>query len=264
MTPQCPSCGTTITLGEVDVKADIARCPHCGIEWKFSTMPGIGDNQALQSIMRKLELGPEPVTSPEGDLATPGEDWADAAAPPAGAWYRDDGMTLEVGATRRSPGTAVFLTIFLTIWFAVTGPMMVLAVSGVLFGLGVISSGQSGPGGLLGSILMLLFATPFAAAGVWLLCGLAMAIGGRVSVTLRGDDLRIFAGIGPLGRTTRLSAIAVRAVRERTITSRTKNGTSTTQRIELEVEGRGPVRFGGGLTDPRRRFIAGALARVLG
>lgn len=286
MAPRCPFCDRRIRIKDVDFERDSVPCRACGKVVAFSSLPGVADNPALQRLMQRLGVGTGTLPGDVGALHDAAADVAaeparpaprpgsrrsratasgvDIAQPPPGAWYRDDGVTLEVGAHTRSIGMAIFMTLISGFWCSITGVFAAFALGSVLAGLGIIASSSSGgAGGVAFGLFMLLFCTPFILIGLWMFWTALMSFAGREVVLIREDTLSHFTGIGPLGFRKRLSASAVRQVEEDVRISKTKNGTTTTKTIALYADAPKPHKFGAMLSEPRRQFMLAALSQVL-
>src|SRR5436309_979617 len=81
----CPSCGQPIAPADINVATDAAFCRACNTPWVFSELV---NSVSLTQATDK---------------------------PPRGAWCRDDGQEMTLGATTRSWG-AFFLVPFMCVW----------------------------------------------------------------------------------------------------------------------------------------------------
>src|SRR3984957_14366963 len=106
----------------------------------------------------------------------------DLHSPPSGAWYTPvaDGFT--AGATTRS-WMALFIVPFTCVW-----------AGGSMFGIygTQIIKGQFIPSSSL-------FGIPFLIGSIVLVSWCAMAVAGKVTVTLHATQLSIFTGVGSIG-----------------------------------------------------------------
>jgi hypothetical protein len=83
----CPSCGSLIASGQLNVESDVAVCPSCSEVFQLSALIAAGQET----------------------------DQVDLFDPPRGAWFLNDITGWTVGATTRSP-VALFLVPFMCVW----------------------------------------------------------------------------------------------------------------------------------------------------
>ena len=90
------------------------------------------------------------------------------------------------------------------------------------------------------------------------------SLGGRTEVRVNNAEGVVFTGIGPLGYRRRFDASAVKDVRLDEQQWRNKNG-SLQQKTSIVIETREgkQVKLGSMLTPERRKFVAGAVRKVL-
>jgi hypothetical protein len=162
--------------------------------------------------------------------------------PPKGAWLKRELDRVVVGATTRSP-IAFFLVPFMCVWsgFSLVG----IYGSQIASGKFNLTSSLFGIPFVLGSILFWAFAL--------------MAVCGKVEVTI-GRTSAVFVGIGTLGWTRRFDWAAVRGIREEGSGVEYPGGQQKAIVMELEKGAR--LKFGSGLNETRRRFLAGALKHL--
>jgi hypothetical protein len=110
---------------------------------------------------------------------------------------------------------------------------------------------------------MVLFSLPFAFIGLHLLWTAAMYAAGKLTVTRRGDDLALFTGIGPIGKTRRLSAAGVVSVEEHVKLSRGKHGVSSTRTAWIRNKDGTDLKLGDLLNPGRRAWVIGMLRRMI-
>ena len=79
ITPICSKCGKVIPQDNVNVVNDVAYCRACNLAYQLSVLA------KQQDLVSGIDL----------------------QLPPAGAWYRSEGMGHVIGATHRSFGLAV-------------------------------------------------------------------------------------------------------------------------------------------------------------
>lgn len=162
-------------------------------------------------------------------------------APPRGAWYRPDFNGFVVGATTRNP-IALVLVPFMCVW---SGGSL-----GGIYGSQIIH-GKFDLG-------MSLFGIPFV-LGTLLFGSIAlMSVCGKVVVRVSDSEGVVFTGIGPIGWHRRFHAPEVTAVR----VERGASGNNA-QGMTIVLDGPQRVRFGSGLTEARRDFIANVLRHEL-
>ncbi|MDI1314727.1 hypothetical protein [Prosthecobacter sp.] len=142
------------------------------------------------------------------NLLTRKDSVAVVAQAPGGAWHTPAINGFEVGASTRSP-LAFFLVPFMCVWsgFSLNGIYGSQIVSGK-FNLGTS-----------------LFGIPFVLGTLLLGSAALMAVCGKVVVTVRGREGRVFTGVGPLGRTRRFDWSQVSAITEDWNYSRRGQGT---------------------------------------
>ena len=83
----CPSCGSLIASGQLNVETDVAVCRSCEEAFQLSALVVAG--QECEAV--------------------------DLLDPPRGAWFENDITGWSIGATTRSP-TAFFLVPFMCVW----------------------------------------------------------------------------------------------------------------------------------------------------
>jgi len=225
----CPKCGGTIPQDDVNVAKDIAFCRKCDKGFALSDL--VSDHAIAANV--------------------------DLANPPRGAWYRDDGGQVSIGASMRSAGGAFALLFFALFWNGISWGMFIamLKGSGNVSGPGIHHSG----GKTVVDGVAFLFITPFLLIGA-LAAGLVLLmLFGRVEVTIRGQEGSIFTGAGAWGRRQLFDLASVTGV-----ALRPSNWTKNNQpQYAICLDGPA-LKFGSALPDPKRQFIAAALRKVLG
>lgn len=159
--------------------------------------------------------------------------------PPRGAWYIDDGVEKRFGATTRK-GIAFFMFPFMCLWSGFS----LWALYGTQISTGKFNLGLS------------LFGIPFLAGSVLFWSLTLMYICGRIEVTLRGNDGRVFAGVGPIGRTRCFNLDDYSSAHRRRSSSE-----EITHYVELQ--GKKEFRFGAKLSRDRINFIIDVLNTVM-
>lgn len=225
MTANCPRCQTPIGPEEINVAKDVALCRACGGTF------------ALSDLVHGAAV-------PRG---------VDVTNPPPGAWYIDDGQEVRIGAGIRARATGTFFVIFSLFWNAVVW----WAVLMFEFGIAKPTLTHSGrPLRLPDPPAILL--VPFVIIGILAVIGAIFCFFGRVEVSLRADEGRISTGLGRLAWRRRFLLSTVQDVVIRAASW--NHNDQTVYQIELK----GPdMRFGSGLSAPRREFVAGALRAKL-
>jgi hypothetical protein len=194
----------------------------------------------------------------------------DLSRPPAGAWFRRDGLGSIIGSTHRSIGQAFGLLCFCLFWNGIVSVFVLLAIASTLQHLGVPvphwfpSPTSHGKFMALGmTIFLWLFLTPFIAIGLGMLATFLSCLGGRTELRIQGGEAVLFTGIGPLGFRKRFHTSDVKDVRIDDKRWRDSDGDSRRQtRIVIETNGK-TINFGSMLTEERRRFLAGAIRKEL-
>jgi hypothetical protein len=160
---------------------------------------------------------------------------------PPGAWFRSEFNGFRVGASTRSP-IAFFLVPFMCVW------------SG--FSLGGIYGTQFVQGRF--NLLSSLFGIPFVLGTLFLGAMALMAVCGKVVVNVSESEGAVFTGIGSLGWQRSFNPTELTAVRvERYVSGRNQ------QVMTIVLDGPHKLRFGRGLSEARRDFIANVLRQEL-
>ena len=107
---------------------------------------------------------------------------------------------------------------------------------------------------------MSLFGLPFLIGSIFLVSWCAMSVAGKVTVSVHGDRLAIFTGVGPFGLTRTANLSDFKFVRE-DFGYGTMNANRGSRVIRLE--GTRAVAFGSMLSNERRYFLVGALKTAL-
>ena len=223
----CPTCRARIATDDINVSTDVALCRSCGNTFHISEVLG-GTSSILASLVNS-------VVPPSGPV--------DLNSPPSGAWYTPmaDGFT--AGATTRS-WSALFLVPFTCVWAggSMTG----------IYGTQIIKGQFNLP--------MSLFGLPFLIGSCFLVSMCAMVVLGKVTVSVHGDRLAIFTGVGPFG-ITRTGSVS----EFKTVTEGFGVGSVNTNRTSrvIRLEGTRSMAFGSALSNDRRHFLAGALKTAL-
>jgi hypothetical protein len=241
--PTCSRCGKTIPSEDINVANDVAYCRACNLTYQLST----------------LTQGTELDSS------------SDLNHPPAGAWYRNDGAGSVIGATHRSLGVALGALAISIFWNGIVSVFVLVALAGTLRHLGLPQPSWSPAPNMNGSamsvgmtLFLWIFLTPFILIGVVMIGAFLFALGGRTEVRMRNAEGTVFTGIGSLGYRRRFDASSVKDVRIDDKQWRDSDGDRRRKTyVVIETREGKVVRFGSMLTEERRKFVAGALRKVL-
>ena len=110
------------------------------------------------------------------------------------------------------------------------------------------------------SLATSLFGIPFLIGSCFLVSACAMMVLGKVTVSLHGDRLAIFTGVGPFGLTRIANLSEFKSVRE-DFGYGSMNSNRASRVIRLE--GTRSMGFGSMLSNERRYFLVGALKTAL-
>jgi ribosomal protein S27E len=223
----CPTCRAKIATDDINVSTDVALCRSCGNTFHISESLG-GTSSILASLVNS-------VVPPSGPV--------DLNSPPSGAWYRPEADGFTAGASTRS-WSALFLVPFTCVWAG--GSMF------GIYGTQIIKGHFNLP--------MSLFGLPFLIGSCFLVSFCAMMTLGKVSVSVHGDRLAVFTGIGPFGITRTASLSEFKTISE-DFASGAMNNNRTSRVIRLE--GSRSMAFGSMLSTERRYFLLAALRTAL-
>lgn len=243
ISPTCPKCKAVIPSDDVNVANDVAFCRGCNALFKLSSLTSGAALEANLDINR----------------------------PPAGAWYRSEGIEVVIGATHRALGTAIGALAISLFWNGIVSIFVLLAIAGTLRNLHVplpdwfpVPNMNGNPMSVGMTIFLWLFLTPFIVVGLAMIGAFLSSLAGRTEVRISNSEGVVFTGIGPLGLRRRFVPSSVVDVRINDQAWRDNNG--TTQRktcIILETREGKQVKFGTMLKEERRRFVAGGVRRAL-
>lgn len=245
---QCPACRTPIPTDDINIAEGVGYCRACDKLWK----------------LRELASDPEDAAAEAAALA----------APPSGCWLRDLGSETVIGCTCRG-WMGCFFLFFSAFWNSIVSIFLMIAFAGLYSNLvgplptwfpgananvqvnGTTTTAATMPLGMV--IFLLIFLIPFVLIGIGTAIAALMGFVGKLELTIRGNDVTLFTGIGPLGWKRRFSADAIRDIR---ITETpAKHDSTPTKQIEIRTDT--TIAFGTLLTEPRRRWLAGVLRRLL-
>jgi ribosomal protein S27E len=220
----CPTCRAKVATDDINVSTDVALCRSCGNTFHISEALG-GTSSVLGSLLSSI-------VPPSGPV--------DLNSPPAGAWYAPavDGFT--AGASTRS-WMALFVVPFTCVWSggSMTGIYGTQLMKGHF------------------NLTMSLFGLPFLIGSIFLVLWCAMSVGGKVTVSVQGDRLAIFTGVGPFGVTRTANLSDFKTVRE-DFGNGSMNTNNRLSRV-IRLEGARAMAFGSMLSNERRYFLLGAL-----
>ena len=243
LTPTCTKCGKVIPPEEINVANDIAYCRPCNVTYKLS------------------DLADDTIVPADVDLSRP----------PDGTWHRRDGMGVVIGASQRSPGTALGTLLIALFWNGIVSVFVAIALGSTLHLLGFpvpkwfpppMSKGV--PIGIGMTLFLWLFLTPFILIGLAMIAAFLSSLAGQIEVTIHNDEANIFNGIGRLGFRKRFRPSSVRDLKIETQVWNSNNGNrSRRTNIILELNDGKPIKFGSGLSEERRTFVAAAMRKAL-
>jgi hypothetical protein len=220
------------------VANDLALCRNCGMTHRFSAL----------------------VSNLEEDV--------DLNCPPAGAWRRQEGGKVVIGATHRAIFKGVFLLFFAVGWNAIVSVFVGFAAAATLQRLGVplpkwwpLRPADSAPVGFL--IFLWAFLTPFIFVGLFTLWECLNCFAGRTEVQLEGGQGTLFTGVGALGRRRPFAASDVKDVCIAGQAGRGSDGGAQGKAQIVLATTQKPLRFGARLTAERLQFVAAALRQEL-
>lgn len=243
VTPTCSRCGRAIPGEDINVANDVAYCRACNLSHQLSA----------------LTSG----AAVDADV--------DLNDPPAGAYYRNEGGSPVIGATHRSLGAAVGALAIALFWNGITSVFVLVALAGTLKHLGFAlphwfpaPNMNGGPMSVGMTIFLWIFLTPFILIGLVMIGAFLSSLGGRTEVRMHNANGVVFTGIGPLGWRRRFDASGVKDVRIDDRQWRDSDGDRRRKAcILLETRDGQQVKLGSMLTPERRKFVAGALRKVI-
>ena len=195
----------------------------------------------------------------------------DLGSPPAGAWYRVEGMERIAGATHRSLGAAIGLLVMALFWNGIVSVFVLLASAATVRNLGLTMPGwfpaprMSGVEMSVGMTLFLwLFLTPFIVIGLGMGGAFLVSLAGWSEVRINGADGMVVTGVGAIGWRTRFDTSHIKDVRIDDRQWRDSDGDPHRKtNIVIETASGKQIKFGSTLTDERRTFVAGAVRKAL-
>jgi hypothetical protein len=165
----------------------------------------------------------------------------DLTRPPKGVWFRQDMHGFELGCTTRSP-MAFILVPFMCVWSGFSlGGIYGTQIYSHTFNWGVT-----------------LFGIPFIAFSILFWSFALMAVCGKIVVSVKEDQGKVFTGVGPVGWSRKFKWSGVREVRESLKTSGKGDRYPT-----IMLQGETRLSFGDGIHENRRYFMLRALRMLL-
>lgn len=239
----CSQCAQEISQEDVNVATDVAFCRHCNRANKLSALV---HGTALDAQV-------------------------DVAHPPSGAFYRNEGFRIVLGATHGSWRTALGALFVSLFWNGIVSVFVLIAIAGTLKHLALPipdwfpAPDMNGSPMGLGMILFLwLFLTPFMVIGLAMIGAFLSALGGRTEVQLESSQGRVFTGIGVFGLTCRFTRGDVRDISVAEKHWRDSDGDARHRTmIVIQLRTGKQIRFGSMLTPERRNFVASALRAAI-
>ena len=243
VTPTCSRCGKAIPSEDINVANDVAYCRACNV------------SHQLSALTQGTEL----------------DSGVDLNNPPSGAWHRNDGAALVIGASHRSIGTAIGALAFGLFWNGIVSVFVLVAISGTLRNLGITPPHwfpapvmNDSPMSVGMTIFLWTFLTPFILVGLFMVGAFFSSLFGRTEVRMSAAEGIVFTGVGSLGYRRRFDATGVKDVRIEDRQWRDSDGDRRRRTcILIETREGNQVKLGGMLTPERRKFVAGALRKVL-
>jgi hypothetical protein len=243
VTPTCPGCKGVIPSDDVNVVKDIAYCRVCNL------------SHELSGLMAGVEIDTN----------------LDVSRPPAGTWFRREGIVTVTGASHRSLGQALGLLFFCLFWNGIVSVFVLLAAASTLRHMGVVlpasfpaptSKGAFLPVGM--TIFLWIFLTPFIAIGLAMIAAFLSSLVGQTELRVQGGDAALFTGFGPVGLRKHFKVSDVKSVRIEDKRWRDSDGDSRRNtHIIIEKQDGKPLKFGSMLSEERRKFLAGAVRKTL-
>lgn len=162
--------------------------------------------------------------------------------PPNGAWIRTELNYIVIGATTRSP-IAFFLVPFMIVW---SGGSI-----GSIYGSQIVN-GKFDPE-------MALFGIPFIIGSIIFWSIAAMAIWGKVEITIDNNGGKVFTGLQNIGLTKKFTWEDISTIKENQSTYKFPGS----QGMVISLEGKKRISFGNGINESRRYYIYRALKEII-
>ncbi len=197
-------------------------------------------------------------------MSVPTADEADAAKPPAGCHAEDWGGGMQYVASIRSVSGAVFTGLFALFWNGILSVFLVVVAGGIYSHfIGPLPKwfpALNGPKMPVSEVLfMCVFLTPFLLVGTGMIIAWLVCMFGKVVVRIENGQGTIRTGVGALAWTRRFDAAAVKSVRYGQTSYLVNNQTKPL----IIIESTRTLKFGSGLSDRRRKWLAAVLSERL-
>jgi hypothetical protein len=239
----CPECRNEIPSADINVSTDLAMCRRCNATHSFSEL------FECRNLVQTLEDSP----------------------PPSGFTQRTTARGVAYRVSHRSLlGAAGALAICL-FWNGIVSVFVLVNLASTLNLLGItvpewfpapVMNGETM--GLGMTLFLWLFLTPFLIVGAGFMGAFLMVIGGHTEVRINAAEGRIFTGVGPIGWPRKFKPHEVRSVALKDSNWRDSDGDRhTKQEIVLEMNNGDTLKFGRGMKEARRAYLAALLQRTL-
>lgn len=231
----CPTCRGTLAVEDVNVQQGVALCRACAVIVR------------LTDIAENLELS-----------------HVDTNTPPKGCAVADIGHEQIVTASTRSVGGFFGCLFACLFWNGIVSVFVLVNIASTLKHLGLALPAwfpAPTPSNMpLGMTLFLwVFLTPFIAVGLVIFAGVLLCLAGRIEVRMRGGEGVVFTGAGTIGWRRRfdLSKVA------RVTLQRSKADSDSATKTEVLIAADRDIKFGSGLPEERKLWLAAVLQRLL-
>jgi hypothetical protein len=190
------------------------------------------------------------------------------ASPPEGCAYSESIRgDLTITASLRSVGSAVAYLAFALFWNGIVSIFVLFAISQLYAHfIGPVPTWFPAPRSNRGGVstvgetyFLCIFLIPFVLVGAGMIMAVIYSLIGRVQLTVTGTDGRVRTGCGPINWSRRFDASKVKRVSD----TRTKYEVNHRTQSLIQIEAERTIRFGSGLSDPRRKWLLGMLHFLL-
>jgi len=240
----CPECRNKIPKADINVSTDLALCRQCDSTHAFSEL------FERRDLSQKLE----------------------ASQPPSGLTERTTARGVAFSVSHRSIGGALGALAIGLFWNGIVSVFVFLNLSSTFGLLGVavpewfpapLMNGETMGWGM--TLFLWIFLTPFLVIGAGFIGAFFMAVAGHTEVRINAAEGRVFTGVGPMGWTRKFTPHEVRHVSLSDSKWRDSDGDrQTKQEIVLEMHNSDLLKFGSGMKEERRSYLAALLQRTLG
>ncbi len=239
-------------------------CPKCGTEAVGLDVASDGTSVFCQRCRQRRRLG--------RDTSADQLEKVDLSRPPHGAWYRDDGVTMIVGATHRSLVNAARTLINALFWNGIVAFFVALAISSTLHLFG-FPTPSFFPKPVLNDRTMTvsvtigvwIFLTPFIVIGMKFMADFVSSLSGQTEVTITPREAVIFSGVGKAGRRRRFDPATIGDVKIIDKVWRDEDGDwqESATIVLFACDNRRCIKLGTKMTKPRKLFVAAAIRKAL-